>query len=192
MKINKKLPDDLAKELGREEINPHVVEYVDVMIEKGKPLSFIDDYLLNCNLVTQDERELITEEIYAEISKPLMEERQKFLYDVMKEIPSVPLRQVLSIIKSIESSLEMTCYNDGDTVEMERRDDLYDIVQDVVFMHAPEEEDGGADLDAVNEWTHELYEYFLKHKKFMFEEEVEQQRRDEKNGLYPDKEDIAN
>lgn len=66
MKIEASLPEDIARDIGREEIHPMVVKNVNWMLARGKSLSHIDDYLLNDPRVTQDEREFITETIYIE------------------------------------------------------------------------------------------------------------------------------
>lgn len=65
------IPQDLREELGRDRIDPEVDRNLLIMYGDGKSLAEIDDYLLNCNLVTQDERELIIEELY-----PKFEETQ--------------------------------------------------------------------------------------------------------------------
>ena len=59
-----KLPQDLVEITGREEIDKAVVNRVVAMINDGKSLGDIDEYLLNEGRCTQDEREIITESLY--------------------------------------------------------------------------------------------------------------------------------
>jgi len=70
MKIEATLPADIAEEIGRGEIHHRVVANVNLMLKRGKPLGYIDDYLLNEPRCTQEEREFITETIYIEYTTP--------------------------------------------------------------------------------------------------------------------------
>lgn len=56
----------LAADVGRTHLDPLVARKIIELVDKGSTLATIDDYLLNCDRVTQDERELIIEALNSE------------------------------------------------------------------------------------------------------------------------------
>ena len=60
-----KLPSDLSELLGRDKMNENVIDNIVIMFNNNNDLSEIDDYLLDEPLVTQDEREIIVENLWS-------------------------------------------------------------------------------------------------------------------------------